>query len=154
MLNAFDELLIKPTPKPMDTYRFGTVTSTTPLLVRLDGDDDPLAASPVALASVVTADRVWVQLHGKQLIVQGSVTPPPEIVGAQNLNDYVKPGDFYQDKSADAATANNYPSGIAGHLEVKRSQGGYIYQWYWAYNASNAWTRSRYNGTWYAWRAL
>lgn len=70
--NPFDGLL-EPPPPPMDTYRFATVTSTSPLRIRLDGDDDPVASTPVTLAVVSISDRVWVQLHAKQLIILGVV---------------------------------------------------------------------------------
>lgn len=64
----------KPQP-PASSWKWGTVTATAPLRVRLDGDDDALDITPDALAVVGVGDRVWCQLHGatakKRLIILG-----------------------------------------------------------------------------------
>lgn len=53
-----------------DTYRFGTVTQTGPLRVRLDGDLAAVDSTPVDLVGDLhVGDRVWTQLHAKVLLV-------------------------------------------------------------------------------------
>ncbi|WP_136191974.1 hypothetical protein [Actinomyces procaprae] len=55
------------------SYRWGTVTSASPLRVRLDGDSAPLGASPVSLvAAPAVGARVLVLLHGRRAVVLGT----------------------------------------------------------------------------------
>jgi hypothetical protein len=69
------------------SYRWATVTSTDPLLIRLDGDTVPLPVTPDSLLDITrltAGDRVWVQLVGRRLVVLGKAgglalpAPPPE----------------------------------------------------------------------------
>ncbi|WP_161924152.1 hypothetical protein [Actinomyces sp. 432] len=55
------------------SYRWGTVTSRSPLRVRLDGDSEPLGAAPVSLVAAPAAGaRVLVLLHGRRAVVLGT----------------------------------------------------------------------------------
>lgn len=72
--------LLKP-PAESDSWLWATVTSTNPLLVRLDGENYPLAASPDTLTPVEVNDRVRVHLHQRRAVIvgkkSGAVAPPP-----------------------------------------------------------------------------
>lgn len=70
MINPFDVVLQAP-PAPMDTFRWAKVTSTSPLRIQLDGDTAPTESTPSTLTAVSVGNSVWVQLHGKQLIIIG-----------------------------------------------------------------------------------
>jgi hypothetical protein len=53
-------------------FRWGTVTGTNPLQVRLDGDASPLPSAPTTLVgSLAVDDRVWVQEHQSNTLVLG-----------------------------------------------------------------------------------
>jgi hypothetical protein len=55
-----------------DHWTWGTVTSGAPLQIKLDGEDQALAGVPQSLtAKLRVGDRVWVQLHGRQLVIHG-----------------------------------------------------------------------------------
>lgn len=70
MNNPFDMVLRPPAP-PMETYRWAKVTGTAPIRIQLDGDTAPVDSTPSSLTAVSVGDSVWVQLHGKQLIIIG-----------------------------------------------------------------------------------
>lgn len=65
--------LLLPTPAPQtDMWTWATVTQASPLLIRLDGDEDPLTGPPEALCSGLSVGhRVWVQINGRRVIVHG-----------------------------------------------------------------------------------
>lgn len=69
-----DFLLPEPGPKP-DTYRWATVTGVSPTRIRLDGEPEPLASTPVKLVPVAVGNRVWVQFHGRALVILGVSVP-------------------------------------------------------------------------------
>ena len=76
-LSVFDDwgkTPVAPEPSPPDNvFRWGTVTSTSPLAVRLDGDTAPLASVPDTLADGLhEGDRVWCQLYRRRVVVLGS----------------------------------------------------------------------------------
>mgnify|MGYP000820506304 CR=1 FL=1 len=71
----------------------------------------------------------------------------------EDLNDLVNGGIYTQALNANASTAKHYPKAIAGFLEVIASPSGYILQRYTAYDNSGIYVRTRYNGTWYAWKS-
>lgn len=75
MSNALD-FLLDPAPEPADTYRWATVTGIGPLRIRLDGEAEPLAATPAAICPLQLGDRVWVQIHGRQMVVLGAHQVP------------------------------------------------------------------------------
>lgn len=67
------ELLI-PKSKPInDRWAWATVTNTSPLEIRFDGEIDPLPITPDTLvAGLALADRVWVQISGRRVVVLGA----------------------------------------------------------------------------------
>ena len=67
--------LLKP-PVESDSWLWATVTSINPLLVRLDGETYPLAASPDTLTSVEVNDRVRVHLYQRRAVIIGKKSPP------------------------------------------------------------------------------
>jgi hypothetical protein len=57
-----------------NTFRWATVTSTSPLRVRLDGEVAAVPATPDTLfspAALHVNERVWVQMFGRRLIILG-----------------------------------------------------------------------------------
>jgi hypothetical protein len=67
------------------SHRWATVTATSPLRIRLDGDTDPLPYTPDSLvAGLAVADRVWVQLaagpnpdrRSRRVIIMGRAGGP------------------------------------------------------------------------------
>lgn len=72
----------------------------------------------------------------------------------EDLNDLTEGGIYTQALNANASTERNYPKAIAGFLEVIVSSSGYVLQRYTAYNITGVYVRARYNGTWYAWKAI
>lgn len=68
------------TPGPVrpdipDRWRWATVTATSPLRVRLDGETTFLPVTPQSLvdpAYLTTGTRVWVQFDGRRLVVLGA----------------------------------------------------------------------------------
>lgn len=75
MTDAFDELL----PEPAGTttgYRWATVTQLAPIRIRLDGDTLPVESTPDALCPLQVGDRVWVQFHGRAMIILGASWAP------------------------------------------------------------------------------
>ena len=58
---------------PHDRWRWATVTSTTPLTVRFDGDTTPVHPTSVLVnvPALVVGNRVWCQLFGQRIIVLG-----------------------------------------------------------------------------------
>lgn len=65
--------LIPAAPPEGDSYRFATITEVDPVKLRLDGDAEALTTTPTVLGNVAIDDRVWVQFHGRQLIILGVV---------------------------------------------------------------------------------
>lgn len=57
-----------------DSWRWATVTSTSPLRVRFDGPGDPLDITPEVFehVTITLGARVWCQLHGRALIIHGA----------------------------------------------------------------------------------
>lgn len=89
-----------------------------------------------------------------EMAATGALRKVAITIGAnQNLNTYTDPGTYVQTANVQATAALNYPAVRAGHLEVTRDDGGtFVMQRYSDYNNSNVWVRTRYNGTWNAWR--
>lgn len=150
------DFLLPEVVAPGAVFRYGSVTSTDPLRIRLDGDDIELPIVPVLACPVGTADRVLLLLNGRQLIVVGRVGGHGAMVelsgSGLNLNNYDKPGLFHVARSADAVAGTNFPVGSAGLLLTERSPvDAYVYQFYFQYNTDSLWKRTRYSGNWYAW---
>ena len=76
------------------------------------------------------------------------------LTDAEDLNNIVSGGIYHQGLSANASTDRHYPKAIAGYLEVLASWSGHILQRYTAYDNSAVYIRTRYNGTWYAWKSV
>ena len=91
------------------------------------------------------------------LTVNGTITNSAlwqqgaDIGGSVDLNTYTTSGWYHQNTNANASSGTNYPTALAGLLEVF-ADGLMVYQRYTLYNSGQIYTRSYYNGTWYAWR--
>lgn len=72
----------------------------------------------------------------------------------ENFNDLTDGGIYTQALNANASTDRHYPKAVAGFLEVIASPSGYILQRYTAFDNSGVYVRTRYNNTWYAWKAI
>lgn len=60
-----------------DVFEWGTVTSQSPLRVRIDTDIDELPITPVCFipgGPPVAGTRVWTQRHGKRVLLLGAPT--------------------------------------------------------------------------------
>ena len=79
-----------------------------------------------------------------------------ELPDSANLNNYITPNLYHNSQNASIATGSNYPSGTAGMLEVSRNANStMIYQVWTEYSSSGSqYYRTRYNGTWYAWKEV
>lgn len=54
------------------TFRWATVTTTSPFSIMFDGDTDPLASVPDSLIPAPPLGaRVWCQLYGRRVIILG-----------------------------------------------------------------------------------
>lgn len=67
------DIFLPPPPPEVPAYSLGTVTSAAPRRVRLDGETAAVDADPITLAPLAVGDRVWVQIHRRQIIVLGVV---------------------------------------------------------------------------------
>lgn len=64
-----------------DSWRWATITSVTPLRIQLDGDSEPLLATPDAITPVRIGERALVHLyHHRATIIglSGGYQPDPE----------------------------------------------------------------------------
>src|SRR5690625_767074 len=85
MPNPFDMLLEPEESRDESTWRWATVTSVSPLRIRLDQDAAPLDGDPIDLVGgLEEGDRVWVQLHrsrgrrGAQPLIMAAKPKPPD----------------------------------------------------------------------------
>lgn len=62
-------MLLPDLPADQDGWRWGTVTQTGPVRVRLDGDAAPLLITPDVLGSVTVGQRVYCHRNGRRLVV-------------------------------------------------------------------------------------
>lgn len=84
-MSDLDILLPGPSAQA-DSWHWGTVTATSPLRVRLDGDAAALAVTPSSLNPILNVGgRVWCQLDGTRLIVHGPGSSPTRL----NVEAYV-----------------------------------------------------------------
>lgn len=68
--------LLVPPRKPIDPYatRWATVTSASPIRVRLDGDSSPLGITPeIVIPAVLAGDRVLLQIINRRICIVGRV---------------------------------------------------------------------------------
>jgi len=141
-----------------DTWTWATVTQSSPLRIKVDGDTSALDATTDNLVgSLAVDDRVRVHLHSDGIIVtglQGGGDVLTIMSGPGNLNEvpYVSNGRFHQSSDSNATAGANYPVPYAGMLEVS-SASGFIYQRYTAYAPYSAvYFRAYYTATgWGAW---
>lgn len=78
---------IKAQLKGVPHFRWGIVTATDPLTVRLDADDDPLDGVPSTLvAGLMVGDRVHVMVQNRRAVV----------IGRAKGTDQYRPGDEYR----------------------------------------------------------
>lgn len=88
------------------------------------------------------------------LDVSGSLKFGIHNLTTQNLNDITRGGFYRQGNSAYATTARNYPTLVAGLLEVFESS-NMIWQRYTRYNnagySAGVYNRRKYNDIWYDW---
>lgn len=71
-MSDLDLLIPEPSPE-VPTYRFGTITGTDPLRVRLDGETSPVPSRPVTLIPAQVGDRVLVHIYHRQMVILGKV---------------------------------------------------------------------------------
>lgn len=79
LLARIDQLgaLIRSRP----VFRWATVTNASPLQIKLDGDTNPLAGSPLTLiGDLVVGDRVRVEQQGTRLTVHGKAKKTDPVV--------------------------------------------------------------------------
>lgn len=84
-MQNLDLLVPEATTAPEDRFSWATVTSVDPVRVRLDGEVDELEASVDSLVDDGWLDptrRVWVQLHGRRVIILGQYGKPTPIPAA------------------------------------------------------------------------
>ncbi|RZU61733.1 hypothetical protein [Zhihengliuella halotolerans] len=65
------ELLLSADPPQRQTYRWGTVTTASPVEVRLDGDPEGAEIRPTSLVAVADGDRAYIQIIGRQAVLMG-----------------------------------------------------------------------------------
>jgi hypothetical protein len=70
-----------------------------------------------------------------------------------DLNSVTASGFYMQPSNLDAQSGANYPSAVAGKLEVFQSD-VMVYQSYHTYLNGSIYYRTRYNGTWYPWKRI
>lgn len=72
MTNPLAALISAEQPSPAWKLHDGTITGTSPLMVRLDGDTTPIQPTKAPLAGGLTiSDRVCCLLADKQLLILG-----------------------------------------------------------------------------------
>ncbi|VEI13208.1 hypothetical protein [Trueperella bialowiezensis] len=64
--------LMRPTSVP-ESWRWATVVQTNPVRVRLDGDTEPLLATPDCLVPVSVGDRVRVHMLHRRMTIAGKL---------------------------------------------------------------------------------
>lgn len=76
-----------------------------------------------------------------------------KIGGNEDLNSYTKTGVYHQNMNANVSSGTNYPSRLAGLLEVFNPESQMTYQRYTEFGSSNkVWTRGLYGKTWSPWK--
>lgn len=95
-LTTFEPIVVAPPEQPQasttSAFRWATVMAVSPLRIKLDGDLNQLPFVPevLDLPALEVDQRVWVQLHGRRVIVLGSSTlTPPTPTPLQGYTSYV-----------------------------------------------------------------
>lgn len=74
-LNLLSDLVTGNSNSKTDLWAWGTITSVSPLKVKLDGETAELAATADSLyANPAVNQRVWVQLSGRRIIIHGAAS--------------------------------------------------------------------------------
>lgn len=124
MTNPFEMLIARPVET--DNWRWGRIVSVNPLRVQLDGDSEPLIATPDSLVHCVTGDRVRCHVYNRRVTVMGM--PPNQqvdgvdgVVGKRNLaNGWTHYGGAYAPVRVSRDSAGVcYLSGLAKVGTVK-----------------------------------
>lgn len=117
MTNPFEMLIARPVET--DSWRWGRIVSVNPLRVQLDGDTEPLTATPDSLVWCVTGDRVRCHVYNRRVTVMGM---PPNmqvdgvdgVVGKRNLaNGWTHYGGFAPVMLSRDSAGVCYLSGVA-----------------------------------------
>lgn len=138
---------------------WGTVTSTTPLRVRREGESVPLSISPVDAVPVGVGDKVWCQQRqgGQVYIVARKAGGATPLGNTEHLDSLTDTNVWNQSLTANASTARGYPVQTAGLLEVFKasSTGHMIHQRYSSYAGTAVYWRTYYNVTgWSPWKQI
>lgn len=76
--------LINP-PVEKDVWRWGTVTSLSPLTVHMDGDSEPLLIEPDRLCPIQNGDRVRVHIVNRKACIIGVKTPAGMVIPENSI---------------------------------------------------------------------
>lgn len=104
------DILLPGPPAAVDSWRWGTVTATGPLRVRLDGDGAALSVTPDALGPVRVGGRVWCQIVGRRVVVwpASTVTPGPVAMAAGAI---LVPAQTISESGYSSPVSVTYPAG-------------------------------------------
>lgn len=93
----------------------------------------------------------WNEVSGKPDDLGKSI----DSLGANvNLNTVTKTGVYHQTLSVNASTDLNYPTGLAGLLEVQNPDGAMVYQRYTVYQSRDVYWRGFYSKSWGEWKRV
>lgn len=120
------DLLLPDPGGPGLAFRWATVMQTSPLRVRLDGEDAALPITPDTLlspAALSVGTRVRVEVAHRRIVVHGAagsgaLARAVNLGANRNLDTVTEPGHYYQGTYTQASVALNYPEAVAGLLEV------------------------------------
>lgn len=114
-------------------------------------------ATPTAVEDATTKAYVDSALTPKATTAYVDTLVKGQELGAGvNLNTLVSSGIYTQQQSAEATVALNYPTTLAGFLEVFVADSGMLWQRYTPYGqfAKHIYQRALYSTTWYPWKII
>lgn len=108
------------------------------------------ASGRVKTAPPVAADDAATKLYADTIIKS------VELDATVDLNTLITPGVYTQALSAEATLAKNYPTTLAGFIEVFAAHSGMVWQRFTPYGlyAKHIYQRSLYSTTWYPWKLI
>ena len=141
--------------------------STNPHNIRLFGGN-PGTVRGIGIYDDNAGAYVWYyDDQANEQYFTGSLIPFSSVLKRMNnlmsntvdLNDCQEPGYYIQTNASNASTSRNYPSAVAGTLEVFGNENRhYIFQRYTAADCSHGWVRRYWysggSGTWLAWKQI